>query len=153
MAELADLAALEMLATWDQMVMMPSEGAAARAHQLGALSRVAHERATGDDIGEWLAALDRMEPLGPAGSGGGAARSSTDRGPGDAAGRYEQALQRLTALADPVDRFFTDVMVMAEDEAVRRNRLALLSRVVRLMRPFADLTRVVAGEGKASPVS
>ena len=100
-----------------------------------------------------LAALDRMEPLGPAGSGGGAARSSTDRGPGDAAGRYEQALQRLTALADPVDRFFTDVMVMAEDEAVRRNRLALLSRVVRLMRPFADLTRVVAGEGKASPVS
>src|SRR5437870_3568425 len=58
MAELADLAALEMLATWDQMVMMPSEGAAARAHQLGALSRVAHERATDDDIGEWLAGLE-----------------------------------------------------------------------------------------------
>src|SRR5439155_1199471 len=50
--------ALEMLATWDQMVMMPSEGAAARAHQLGALSRVAHERATDDDIGEWLAGLE-----------------------------------------------------------------------------------------------
>ena len=100
-----------------------------------------------------LAALDRVEPLGPAGSRGGAARSSTDRGPGDAAGRYEQALQRLTALADPVDRFFADVMVMAEDETVRTNRLALLSRVVRLMRPFADLTRVVAGEGKASPAS
>ena len=61
MAELADLAALEMLATWDQMVMMPSEGAAARAHQLGALSRVAHERATGDDIGEWLAALEDLQ--------------------------------------------------------------------------------------------
>ena len=99
-----------------------------------------------------LAALDRVEPLGPAGSGGGAARPSADRGPGDA-GRYEQALQRLAALADPVDRFFTDVLVMAEDDMVRRNRLALLSRVVRLMRPFADLTRVVAGEGKASPVS
>ena len=42
---------------------------------------------------------------------------------------------------------------MAEGETVRTNRLALLSRVVRLMRPFADLTRVVAGEGKASPAS
>src|SRR5438552_3252335 len=58
MAELSDLAALEMLATWDQMVMMPSAGAEARAHQLGALSRLAHERATGADIGEWLAVLD-----------------------------------------------------------------------------------------------
>jgi carboxypeptidase Taq len=66
MAELADLAGLEMLATWDQMVMMPSEGAAARAHQLGALSRVAHERATGEDIGEWLAALEgaQLDELG-----------------------------------------------------------------------------------------
>src|SRR5213083_1515873 len=44
--------------TSHQMVMMPSEGAAARAHQLGALARVAHERATGEDIGEWLAALE-----------------------------------------------------------------------------------------------
>src|SRR5438876_11100386 len=58
MAELSDLAALEMLATWDQMVMMPSAGAEARAHQLGALSHVAHERATGADIGEWLTVLE-----------------------------------------------------------------------------------------------
>jgi carboxypeptidase Taq len=50
-----------MLATWDQMVMMPSEGARARAHQLGALSRVVHERATAPQIGEWLAALEHSE--------------------------------------------------------------------------------------------
>lgn len=100
-----------------------------------------------------LAALDRVEPLGPGGSRGAAGRLSADRDPRDAAGRYEQALQRLAALADPVDRFFTDVLVMAEDETVRRNRLALLSRVVQLIRPFADLTRVVTGEGKASPAS
>src|SRR5438477_12604496 len=61
MAELSDLAALEMLATWDQMVMMPSAGADARAHQLGVLSRIAHERATGEELGAWLEALDGAE--------------------------------------------------------------------------------------------
>jgi carboxypeptidase Taq len=58
MGELADLAGLDMLATWDQMVMMPSDGAQARAHQLGTLSRLVHERATAEEIGEWLAALE-----------------------------------------------------------------------------------------------
>jgi carboxypeptidase Taq len=58
MAELADLAGLEMLTTWDQMVMMPSEGAGARAYQLGSLSRLVHERSTGEEIGAWLAVLE-----------------------------------------------------------------------------------------------
>jgi glycyl-tRNA synthetase beta chain len=66
------------------------------------------------------------------------------------AGRYGEALEALSRLADPVDRFFTDVLVMAEEEAVRTNRLALLGGVVRLIRPIADLSRVVVGEGKAS---
>ena len=66
------------------------------------------------------------------------------------AGRYEEALSMLGALAGPVDRFFTDVLVMTEDEAVRNNRLALLGGVVRLIRPIADLSRVVVGEGKVS---
>jgi glycyl-tRNA synthetase beta chain len=52
-----------------------------------------------------------------------------------------------------VDLFFTDVLVMAEDEAVRANRLALLGGVVRLIRPIADLSRIVVGEGKASASS
>jgi glycyl-tRNA synthetase beta chain len=67
--------------------------------------------------------------------------------------RYEEALARLATLADPVDQFFTDVLVMAEDEAVRRNRLALLAGVVDLVRPIADLSRVVVGEGKTSGTS
>ena len=58
MSELADLAGLEMLAQWDQRVMMPGEGAAARALQLGTLARLAHERATADDLHQWLAELD-----------------------------------------------------------------------------------------------
>src|ERR1700686_3220138 len=54
MAELADLAGLGMLATWDQLVMMPTDGGAARAHQRGALARLEHERATDEEIGVWL---------------------------------------------------------------------------------------------------
>jgi len=58
MAELSDLSATEMLATWDQLVIMPPEGAAGRAQQLGTLARIAHERATGEELGEWLEELD-----------------------------------------------------------------------------------------------
>jgi len=58
MAELADLASVEMLVGWDQLVMMPGEGAATRAHQLGALAGLTHERATAEEIGEWLGELD-----------------------------------------------------------------------------------------------
>jgi carboxypeptidase Taq len=58
MAELADLAAIGMLAGWDQLVMMPADGAAARAQQLGTLARLTHEQATAAEIGEWLAEID-----------------------------------------------------------------------------------------------
>jgi carboxypeptidase Taq len=57
-AELADLDSIEMLAVWDQLVMMPGEGAPARAHQLGTLARLTHERATSDEVGGWLSELD-----------------------------------------------------------------------------------------------
>jgi carboxypeptidase Taq len=61
MAELTDLGALEMLASWDQLVMMPPEGGAGRAHQLGALARITHERATAEEIGGWLLELEGIE--------------------------------------------------------------------------------------------
>jgi carboxypeptidase Taq len=58
MAELADLAGVEMLASWDQLVMMPEQGGAARAQQLGTLARLTHERATSAEIGGWLDELE-----------------------------------------------------------------------------------------------
>jgi carboxypeptidase Taq len=58
MAELSDLAAIGMLSGWDQLVMMPADGAPARAQQLGTLARLTHERATSAEIGEWLAEID-----------------------------------------------------------------------------------------------
>ncbi|MEA2141095.1 MAG: carboxypeptidase Taq [Solirubrobacteraceae bacterium] len=65
MAELADLSAMEMLAVWDQLVMMPGEGAPARAQQLGTLARLSHERATSQEVGEWLGELEgqRLDEL------------------------------------------------------------------------------------------
>jgi carboxypeptidase Taq len=58
MAELADLSYLEMLAGWDQQVMMPPDGAEARAHQVGTLARLTHACATGEEIGGWLDEID-----------------------------------------------------------------------------------------------
>jgi len=68
LSELADLCSIEMLAGWDQLVMMPSEGAGARAQQLALLARIHHERATAPELGELLDELetdgDAGEPLG-----------------------------------------------------------------------------------------
>jgi carboxypeptidase Taq len=59
LAELADLAAIAELAGWDQLVMMPAEAGEGRAQQLGTLARLTHERATSEQIGEWLAEIER----------------------------------------------------------------------------------------------
>jgi carboxypeptidase Taq len=57
-AELADLDSVQMLLSWDQLVMMPAEGAAARSQQLGTLARLNHALATDARLGEWLAEVD-----------------------------------------------------------------------------------------------
>ncbi len=57
-------------------------------------------------------------------------------------GDYEAALSQLSSLRDPVDAFFDSVMVMADDEAVKNNRIALLSRMNQLFMRAADLSRL-----------
>jgi carboxypeptidase Taq len=64
LGELADLSSLGRLAAWDQRTMMPPAGAASRAQQLGALQRLMHQRATGDDIGTWLEEVEADGDLG-----------------------------------------------------------------------------------------
>jgi carboxypeptidase Taq len=58
LAELADLELLGHLAFWDQRTMMPPDGSPDRANQSATLSRLHHERATADEVGEWLDVLD-----------------------------------------------------------------------------------------------
>jgi carboxypeptidase Taq len=61
LAELSDLTAVARLAAWDQRTMMPPEGGPGRGEQLATLERLAHERATADEVGAWL---DALEPAG-----------------------------------------------------------------------------------------
>jgi glycyl-tRNA synthetase beta chain len=56
--------------------------------------------------------------------------------------RYTDALSTLAKLRQPVDQFFDDVMVMADDMAVRNNRLALLSQMRALFLDVADISRL-----------
>jgi len=57
-----------------------------------------------------------------------------------AAGQYKEALVELAALRETVDKFFDTVMVMDENEAVRINRLTLLSKLRELFLQVADIS-------------
>lgn len=60
-----------------------------------------------------------------------------------AAHDYPGALDALSAIQEPVDRYFDGVLVMHEEEAVRRNRLAQLRDVAAICRCVADLSRLI----------
>jgi glycyl-tRNA synthetase beta chain len=58
------------------------------------------------------------------------------------AGKYQEALEVVAGLRKAVDDFFEQVMVMAENEAVRKNRLALLSEILREFTTIADFSEL-----------
>jgi glycyl-tRNA synthetase beta chain len=62
-----------------------------------------------------------------------------------AAHDYMAVLSRLAWLRQPVDAFFDSVMVMAEDEALRENRLALLKRLHARFVAVADIAQLASG--------
>lgn len=55
-------------------------------------------------------------------------------------GEYSEALGLLAELREPVDQFFDEVMVMADDPALQANRLALLKRLQDLFLAIADVS-------------
>ncbi|PYQ49029.1 MAG: glycine--tRNA ligase subunit beta, partial [Acidobacteria bacterium] len=57
-------------------------------------------------------------------------------------GGYESRLRSLSGLRGPVDRFFDDVLVMAEDPRLRANRLGLLSQALSLFYRIADISKL-----------
>ena len=65
------------------------------------------------------------------------------------AGDYERCLRLIAGLAPVLDRFFVEVLVMAEDENVRRNRLALLQAIGKTASRTAKLSEVVVDKAEA----
>jgi glycyl-tRNA synthetase beta chain len=60
------------------------------------------------------------------------------------AGDYSGYLCAFAVLKNPVDRFFDDVMVMVDDAALRRNRLALLADLRTAMNRVADIAKLAS---------
>ncbi|MFQ5875254.1 MAG: DALR anticodon-binding domain-containing protein, partial [Dehalococcoidia bacterium] len=60
----------------------------------------------------------------------------------DPQGNIDQLFTAFEPMIEPITTFFDDVLVMAEDEALRENRLALLQRIAALTRGIVDLTKV-----------
>jgi glycyl-tRNA synthetase beta chain len=61
-------------------------------------------------------------------------------------GRYQEALEIIAGLRKAVDRFFEEVMVMAEDEQIRTNRLTLLAELLKEFTTLADFSEIGAEE-------
>jgi glycyl-tRNA synthetase beta chain len=59
-----------------------------------------------------------------------------------AQGDFSGALTIMLEVKEPVDRFFDDVMVMADDPAIRENRLNLLTALGALVRQVGDISRM-----------
>jgi glycyl-tRNA synthetase beta chain len=57
---------------------------------------------------------------------------------------YRQALTEIAALRPSVDRFFTDVFVMAEDARLRTARLGLMAALRDLVLRIADISEIVS---------
>jgi glycyl-tRNA synthetase beta chain len=64
---------------------------------------------------------------------------------------YKRALETFAALAPELETFFDEVMVMVEDEGVRRNRMALLRTVGNAVMKIADVTKIVVDRREYRP--
>ncbi len=76
---------------------------------------------------------------------------ATDADQQMARGDYQGVLAGLASLRVAVDSYFDQVMVMADDPAVRGNRLALLTRLRGLFLQVADISRLQAPSSKPKP--
>jgi glycyl-tRNA synthetase beta chain len=64
-------------------------------------------------------------------------------------GRFVDLMNEIVSFREPVDRFFTEVMVMVEDQALREARLAFLVRLKRQILLFADPSAIVQDDKQA----
>ena len=62
------------------------------------------------------------------------------------AGKYREALEVISELRPSVDQFFEKVLVMVEDQAVRKNRVALLANLLKEFSTIADFSQLGSEE-------
>jgi glycyl-tRNA synthetase beta chain len=67
------------------------------------------------------------------------------------AGKYREALEVISELRPSVDQFFEKVLVMVEDQAVRKNRVALLANLLKEFSTIADFSQLGTEELQESP--
>jgi glycyl-tRNA synthetase beta chain len=67
--------------------------------------------------------------------------------------KYRVALEKISELRPSVDHFFDKVLVMSEDEELRRNRIALLGGLLKEFSTIADFSELVADEPKETSQS
>ena len=58
-------------------------------------------------------------------------------------GEYQVAFESMASLRPQIDRFFDKVLVMAENPAVRENRLALLRGLLQVFLELADVSEIM----------
>ncbi|WP_163336810.1 glycine--tRNA ligase subunit beta [Desulfopila sp. IMCC35008] len=61
-------------------------------------------------------------------------------------GDYPAALHAMLKMKKPVDTFFDDVMVMADDDKIRQNRLNMLRGIGQLILQIADISKIQEGK-------
>ena len=66
----------------------------------------------------------------------------------EAAGEYERCLREIADLAEVLDRFFVEVLVMDENQDLRQNRVGLLQSIQRMISRTARLTEVVVDKSE-----
>ncbi|RTE65443.1 glycine--tRNA ligase subunit beta [Amphritea opalescens] len=88
-----------------------------------------------DSVSEALLQEDAEKALAKA-----VAEKTVQLAPLFAEGNFKEVLEQLAELRPVVDKFFDEVMVMADDEAVRNNRLALLKQLRNLFLGVADIS-------------
>jgi glycyl-tRNA synthetase beta chain len=59
-------------------------------------------------------------------------------------GNYARALTAIASARPAVDKFFDDVLVMAEDEKIRENRLAFLALLLKEFSTIADFAEIAS---------
>jgi glycyl-tRNA synthetase beta chain len=62
--------------------------------------------------------------------------------------KYREALEKISELRPAVDTFFDKVLVMAEDEGIRRNRIALLGGLLKEFSTIADFSELGGEDSK-----